>query len=170
MPLSLPFLSLGPIVEVEPQQIRARTSNIMLGLTLGAWRDFVVVDSRRRTVEIRRTKLWGFTSNRTIRFDEIGEVAYSMIDGSVGSVLSGEREGPETFDVALTLHTGEEVPLLRFSGDGEYAADVSVPHEWISDRITEATDVRGNQQERSLNFVDLLSFRLGVPIGSSRYF
>ena len=170
MPLSLPFLSLGPSVDVEPSLIRARTCTLMVGLTLGAWRDQILIDSRKRTVEIQRTKLWGFSSTRSIRFDEIREIAYSMIDGSVGSVFTGERDGPETFDVALTLHSGEEVPLMRFSGDGEYVADVSLPHEWISDRIGEATDVRGNQQERSLGFVDLLSARLGVPIGSSRYF
>lgn len=170
MPLSLPFLSLGPAVDVEPHLIRARTCNLMLGLTLGTWRDLILIDSRRRTVEIQRTKLWGFSSTRLIPFDQVGEIAYSIIDGSVGSVFSGERDGPETFDVALTLHSGEEVPLMRFSGDGEYVADVSLPHEWLSDRINEVTDVRGNQQEKSLGFVDLLSARLGVPIGSSRYF
>ena len=170
MPPSLPFLSLGPTVEVEPHLIRARTCNLFLGLTLGAWRDLILVDSRRRTVEIQRTKLWGFSSRQTIRFDEIREIAYSMIDGSVGSYLSGERDGPETFDVALTLHSGEEVSLMRFSGDGEYVADVSLPHEWISDRINEATDVRGDQQEQSLNFAELICRRIGVPLGGSRYF
>lgn len=170
MPLSLPFLATGPIVEVEPQVIRARTSNVMLALTLGAWRDAIVVDSRTRTVRIRRTRLWGFSSVRTIPFSEIGAVAYGLIDGSVGSAFTGERDGPETFDVALTLHSGEEVPLMRFSGDGEYVADQSFVTEWLQDQYRELTDVRGDQQEASLGFVELLCARIGVPLGSSRYF
>lgn len=170
MPQVLPFLSLGPKVEVEPQTVRARTSNLMLALTLGAWRDLIVVDSRTQTVRIRRTKLWGFTSTRTVPFNEIAEIAYSMIDGSIGSTFTGERDGPETFDIALTLHSGEEVPLLRFSGDGEYVSDYALPLEAIGNRLHEIGDVRGDQQEKSLSFVELLSHRLGVPIGSSRYF
>jgi hypothetical protein len=170
VPQVIPFLANGPIVEVEPQTIRARTSNLMLALTLGAWRDLIVVDSRTQTVRIRRTKLWGFTNTRTVPFNEIAEVAYSMIDGSVGTTFTGERDGPETFDVALTLHSGEEVPLMRFSGDGEYVSDYAHPLESIGDRFHEMGDVRGDQQEKSLGFVELLSHRLGVPIGSSRYF
>lgn len=170
MPLGLPFLANGPIVEVEPSVIRARTSRLMTVLTLGAWRDAVTVDSRTKTVRIVRTKLWAFQNVHLIPFDGISEVAYSMIDGSVGSVLSGERGGPVTFDVALTLHSGEEVPLMRFSGDGEYVADVSFAHEAIGDRMREAGDLRGDQQEKSLGFVDLLCHRIGVPLDSSRYF
>lgn len=167
---TIPLLSIGPAVDVDPHTIHARTSVLMLLLTVGAWRDDILIDSRTRTVRIRRTRFYGFTSTRTIGFDEIAEVAYSMLGDRHGSVLTGEREGGEVFDIALTLHSGEEVPLLRFSGDGEYVADVSLPFEAIQDRIHESTDVRGNQQELSLGFVELLTHRLGVPLGSSRYF
>lgn len=168
MPYS--FLAIGPKVEVGPLTIRARTSTLMAVLTLGAWRDEVNVNSRARTVTIRRRRFWVFVSERTVPFAQVQEVAYSMIDGSVGSFLSGERDGPETFDLALTLYDGEEVPLLRFTGDGEYVADVSLPFERLGDRLTEAYDARGDQQERSLGLAELLCARLGVPLGGSRYF
>jgi 3-deoxy-D-arabino-heptulosonate 7-phosphate (DAHP) synthase class II len=103
-----------------------------------------------------------------ISYAQVRHIAYALIDH--GSLLGDERGHAEIFDVALTLTTGEEVPLCRFSGDGEFVADVSLPHEWIGDRVRETLDVHGNQQEKSLDFVDILSARIGAPIGPSKHF
>jgi hypothetical protein len=168
VPFSLSFLALGPRIRVDSNLIETRTGWIVGTLTLGSWLDATEVDSRSRRVTIRRRRFWFHRSTRTIRFEDVQHVAYSLITGT--SLLGDERGYGEQFDVALTLHTGEEVPLCRFSGNGEFVADVSLLHEWIGDRIREATDVRGNQQETSVGFVDLICSRIGVPIGPSRYF
>ena len=168
MPLSLPFLAIGPRVSVESARIETRTGWIVAILTLGAWLDHVTVDSREKTVAIRRRRFWLFPSVRIVRFSEIREVAYSLIDH--GNYLEGERGFHEIFDIALTLHSDEEVPLVRFSGDGEYVSDAPIWGEHLADRLQEASDIRGDQQERSLGFVELLAYRIGVPLGSSRYF
>lgn len=168
MPLSLPFLSVGPKVRIEQTRLTATTSWLMRILTLGAWIDDIDVDSRRKLITIRRKRFWFYNRTRVIAFDNVQHVAYSLIDQ--GSLLGDERGYSELFDVALTLHTGEELALCRFSGDGEYVADVSLPTEWLGDRIREVTDVRGRQQEHSLGFADLLAERIGVGLGPSKYF
>jgi hypothetical protein len=168
MPFSLPFLALGPRVRVEPKRIVMTTGRIMKGLTLGSWVDHIEVDCRNRAVTIRRRRFWAPKPPRVIRYEEVRHIAYALLDH--GNLLGDERGYAEQYDVALTLHTGEEVRLVRFSGDGEFVADVSLFHEWIGDRLREAMDVRGNQFEKSLDFVDLLSERIGAPLGSSRYF
>jgi hypothetical protein len=168
MPFSLPFLALGPRVRVEPQRIVMTTGRIMKALTLFSWVDDIEIDCRSQSVTIRRRRFWVRRPVRVVRYGEIQHIAYALLDH--GNLIGDERGYVEQYDVALTLRTGEEVPLVRFSGDGEFVAHVSLPHEWIGDRIREALDVRGDQYEKSLDLVDLLSKRIGAPLGSSRYF
>lgn len=167
MAFSLPFLGSGPKVAVTPLVVRARSPLDVQVLSLGSYCKSVEIDSRTRTVRIRVRFLWGFWYTETVAFDEVKYITYGMRDDtdSAVSYVSGEREGGEVFRVGLGLKNGKRVRLFSFSGDGELVVEQSNVFSAIEDRIREATDVTGDQQERSLDFVDLVCERIGVSLG-----
>lgn len=116
MPLSLPSLAKGPWVRVTPFAIEGRTSRIIAIPTVGAWLDQFVLDSGIRVVTIRRVRFWFFHSVRRFRFSDIKHIIYSMHAGS-----------SETYTIGLALKSEEEVLLTRFSGNGAFSGEFSLP-------------------------------------------
>lgn len=159
MPFSLPFLATGPWVRVTPLAIEGRTSRLIAVLTLGMWLDQFIIDSGIRVVTIRRSRFWFFRAVRRIRFADVEHIVYSMHRGS-----------SETYTVGLALTSEEEILLTRFSGNGAFSAEFSLPQCWLENQVREMIDLTGDQQERSLGLVDTLCERLGVSLGPSRHF
>lgn len=165
MPLHSRLLSWSPSVRVTPNQIVVRTSIWFQVLNLGTFMRQVDIDSRTRTVRINGRFFWFFRSLRTIAFNEIKGVLYGYNEaGATASYISGESEGSESFPVGLRLRTMEEVPLFTFSGEGEYIQQTTDIWDIPRGMIETALDTAGTQQEDSLDFVDLLCGRLGVPL------
>lgn len=167
MAFSVPFLAYGPKVTVERDVIRANTTWLVRTLSLFSYGRWVAIDSRTRSIRIRRQYLWFVLLSETVPFTAIASVNYDYFEfGSSAAYVSGERAGSEIFDVCVRLHDGSQKFLVRFSGNGEYVADHSFAHEFVEDWIREQTDVTGTQQEDSLRFVELLCGRIGVPMGA----
>jgi len=78
MAFSLPFLSIGPTITVEPQVIRTRTCLLVRIVTLGSHNNQCEIDSRTKTVRVRRTRLWTLVRSRVVPFSEIANVTHEM--------------------------------------------------------------------------------------------
>lgn len=166
MPLYFSFLSTRPVVKVTAQIVTSKSPWLTHLLTLGFYSRTVVIDSRTRTVRIRVRYLWALQKWQTVSFDQFKHVSYGMHEsGTTSAYVSGERDGSETFHVSLGLKTGRTVEIASFSGDGEYVSDHAFFWEWPSHKWRELTDTVGTQQEESMNFVDLVCHRIGVPLG-----
>ena len=165
MPFNFSFLSTRPVVKVTADIVTSKSPWLTHVLTLGSYARHVIIDSQTKTVRIRVRYLWGFWKHHTIAFNQVAYVTYEMLDHSIGSSFTGERGGPEQFEVGLGLKTGERVDLCKFVGEGEFVSDHAFIWEWVDHKIKELTDVTGTQQEESMNFVDLVCYRIGVPLG-----
>ena len=166
MPFNLWFLSTRPIVKVTAQVVASKSPWLTHALTFGCYSRTVVIDSRTKTVRIRVRFLWGLWRRHTIRFEDVAYVTYGMREtGETTSYVTGEREGSETFHVGITLKNREHYTLATFSGEGEYSSEHSFFWEWPTHKLKELTDVVGTQQEESMNFVDLICYRIGVTLG-----
>ncbi|MEX2244483.1 MAG: hypothetical protein WD716_11630 [Fimbriimonadaceae bacterium] len=166
MPFYFSFLSTRPNVHVTAQLVTSKSPWLTHVLSLGFYSRTVVIDSRTRTVRIRVRFLWGLWRRHTFSFDEVAYVTYGMREtGTTASYVSGEREGSETFHVGVTLKDQRHYTLATFAGEGEYSSEHAFLWEWPSHKLKELTDTVGTQQEESMNFVDLVCYRIGVTLG-----
>ena len=166
MPFGFSFLSTRPSVKVTAQLVTSKSPWLTHVLTLGFYSRTVVIDSRTKTVRIRIRFLWAFWRRHTIAFNDVAYVTYGMREtGETTSYMTGEREGSETFHVGVTLRNRMHYTLATFSGEGEYSSEHAFIWEWPIDKIKEMIDVTGTQQEESMNFVDLVCYRIGTRLG-----
>ncbi|MCH7905217.1 MAG: hypothetical protein IH944_11735 [Armatimonadetes bacterium] len=166
MAFYISFLSTRPVVKVTPQLVTSRSPWLTHVLTLGSYSRNIAIDSRTRTVRIDIRYLWVGRRQHTVAFDQIAYITYECLDHTLGGgFLSGEREGPEQFEVGLGLKSGKRLDLCTFTGEGEYVSDHAFFWQWPSHKIKELTDVAGTQQEESMSFVDLICYRIGVHLG-----
>ena len=164
-----PLHAIGPHVWWDEGRLCARTSRFWQGATLGAWRKEVVVDPGTRTVAIHTRTFWLAKGTVEVPFDAISHVAYrhggfatAWIGGLRGSSLQGTAtDGVESYSVALALHDRDEIHLFSFMGDDSHQTGVA--GVLLGDSIV---DVRGDQQERSLRYVDALLELTGKGLSS----
>ncbi len=166
MSFYLSFLTTRPNVHVTANLVTSKSPWLTHVLTLGSYSRYVAIDSRTRTVRIAIRYLWVGKRQHTIQFDSVAYVTYGMREsGTTASYVSGERDGSETFRIGLRLKDGSELDVACFSGDGEYSSEHAFFWEWPAHKLRELTDVAGTQQEESMNFVDLICYRIGVKLG-----
>lgn len=165
----LRILTLAPRVDERDGVLRARTSWLVMLVTLGAIRREVVVDRRSGYVIIERRLLWLLRRQRVIPFRMIRRITYDY-DRTVTSLRrtfdGGGASGDEVerFDVGLVVCTRRDVPeshvhlyeehvrLFSFHGEGQSPDSVGV-------------DFLGQQEQLSRRFVDRLRELTGAGFG-----
>lgn len=166
--LTSPLHAIAPRVWWEEGRLHARTSMFWQGASLGAWRKEVIVDPAQRAVVVATRTFWLATDERHVPFDAISHVAYrhaGLATGWLGPFAgsrSGEAtDGVESYSVALVLHDRDEIHLFSFMG--EDARQTGVVGVLLGDDVV---DVRGDQQESSLRYVDALMELTGKGLSS----
>ena len=147
-----PTHAFAPKVWWEGNRLHARTSMAVQALALGTLRKEVVIDPDAREVVVRTRYAWLFPGEKIIPFDAISHVSY----GYTGIATSFNRwgqvhDGVESFAVSLVLHDRDEVHLFSFAGEGSKATGAM--GILMGDELI---DVRGDQEEKSLSYVDAL--------------
>lgn len=167
MPLYLPFLSSQPKVRITSELIEVGPSVTQMIRNLGIGDARLLVDSKARRLVVVRRSFWFFRSRRILAFDRIEHITHECETLGEGlGYVTGESGGHETFAIGVRLKSGEKVPLIELSGDApEIQQTFTLPGERIRARVDEALDLAGTQQEDSLELVDLLQARIGVPLG-----
>lgn len=165
MPVYSKILAWTPSIKVSADKIVATTSLWFQVVNLGTFRRQVTIDSRTRTIRIQGRFFWVFTGARTVAFNEVSGVLYTHHESGGGSsYFTGESEGADNYHVGLRLRTMEEVPLFTFSGESEYVSHTTDVLDLPKVLIETALDAAGTQHEESLEFIDLLCERIGVPL------
>lgn len=154
-----PLAALTPKVWWDEGRLCARTSRVWQTALLGSWCQEVIADPEQRVVIIRRRYLWLATSTLEVPFDAISHIEYrhasmatDWFGGSRRSVLYGAKsDGVESYSISLALRDRDEIHLFSFQGeDSVHTGAVGV---LLGDAIV---DVRGDQQESSLSYIDAL--------------
>jgi hypothetical protein len=98
-----------------------------------------------------------------MQFDWIAEVeyAYNQLNPEWGAY-----QEDDLFTVSLKLKNGENVPLFRFYGPGDFQNN-SVWPDWCywEDRV-EANLTRGSQETDSLAYAEVVAHLIGVRLGN----
>lgn len=164
-----PLHAIAPRVSWDGDRLCACTSRFWQGATLGAWRKEVIVDPTARTVSIHTRTFWLANDTVVVPFDAISHVAYrhagfatGWIGGfGTGSLHGAATDGVESYSVALALHDRDEIHLFSFMGGDSH--ETGVAGVLLGDSLV---DVRGDQQERSLRYVDALMALTGKGLSS----
>jgi hypothetical protein len=161
--ITSPLSAIAPRVWWDGPRLCARTSLFWQGVSLGAWRREVVVDPDDRAVWITTRRFWVSTDEVRVAFDSISHIEYRYGGLTTGWNAFGQaHDGLESFSVALALHDRSEIPLFSFQGEGSHATGAT--GVLLGDSLV---DVRGDQQEQSLSFIDSLQQLTGK--GLSRF-
>jgi hypothetical protein len=127
----------------------------------------VTIDPQSRAIRIALRRFWLFYHYRRIPFDEVSEVLYGYSDLNPDSVMPlSVYQQNDLFTVGLLLKNGERVTLFRFYGEGDFVNNGIWP-DWCywGDQL-EAQITKGNQEDESLTYADIVSHLVGVPIGN----
>jgi len=147
-----PTHALAPKVWWEGECLHARTSRALIAITLGTVHKEAVVDPVHREVVVRTRTAWFFAEERVIPFDAISHISYGY-GGLVTSfsMFGQAHDGVESYSVTLVLHDRDEVRLFSFAGAG--SQNTGVMGVLMGDDLV---DVQGDQQAKSLGYVDAL--------------
>ncbi len=157
--ITSPLAALTPKVWWDGDRLCARTSKAWQAASLGSWCQEVIADPTARVVEIHKRYLWLASSVTEVPFDAISHIEYRHVDfatdwlgGPRGSYFRGTAtDGMESYSVTLALRDRDEIHLFSFQG--EDAHQTGVAGVILGDSIV---DTRGDQQEKSLRYVDSL--------------
>lgn len=148
MPIYLPFLSSSPHIRVTSDLIEVRPSATLRLRNLGAGDATILVDSKAKRVVVRRRSFWFFNHRRIVPFHAIRHVTYQHAgQGEAIGYVTGESAIAERFEIGLRLKTGELVPLIEIDGDAPQIHEVSTLGHRAYERLEEALDLAGTQQE-----------------------
>jgi hypothetical protein len=150
--ITSPTHAFAPKVWWEGDCLHARTSLAVQTIALGTVRKEVIVDPHAREVVVRTRTAWFFPSERVVPFDAISHVAYGY--GSLVTsfnIFGHAHDSLESFSVGLALHDRDEIHLFSFSGGGAKATGAM--GVMLGDDLV---DVQGDQQGKSLSYVDAL--------------
>jgi hypothetical protein len=164
------FLTLAPEVDERDGVLRARTSLLLLFLTLATYSRQVVVDRKSRYVLLDTRVLWFFHRKRVIPFKQIVRLTYDY-ESTVTSMQATTIDGVaatgdevDSFRVGLVLRTRDDVPkthahlyeeqleLFEFVGDGRGSAL--------------GLNAEGQQETLSRRYVERLEALIGVGLGN----
>jgi hypothetical protein len=164
--LSLRLFSVCPRVSKCKGKLVAATAWRLRILTLGWLYRKVVVDPKREELTLYRRYFWVFPRRRRVRFGRIEAVTYGYQDWAVGAFLSWAHDSVDLFSVGLRLHSGDELHLFCFYGDGTFSNHGPWP-DWLywDDYLF---DMSGTQERESRAFVELLCKMIGVSVVPAR--
>ena len=97
-------------------------------------------------------------------FNAIKSVTYTYGDLDPSQHWAWAHQTNDLFTVGLWLHSGEEVPLFRFYGSGDFQNEGPFPDWWYWDEKIEAQLSMGNQEGESRAYASILSAMIGVEI------
>lgn len=155
------FLAIKPKVKVMGDVLYARTSMVIQFLTLFSYAKQVRFNWNKRSIEITKRRFWALTSHQYYSFDDVKYIIYDY--GSFGTSWGfGFRRTDEMewYKLGLMLKSGKQVKLFTFFGEG------SVETGWLGMILDDdsALDMRGDQDEASYNYLELLEEFLQVPV------
>jgi len=151
-------------LRVEPDHFYARTSLLVRVLTLFFSGVYLHVDRRARYLFLDRRYFWFFKRSRAIAFAQIDRIEYGFDSTVTKYGYQGQAlDQVETFTVEIVLKEGDEhIPLFRFRGLG--AVSTGLTGLMQGDDLV---DYEGDQERKSLAFVQALKDFLGVPLGKA---
>ena len=160
------ILAIKPKVSVQGDIIHARTSLILQIVLLFSHSKHVRVDPATRTIQITRRWLWIISSLTIIPFDRVCYILYDIRSfGTSWSFFTNEGLGRtdeiERYKVGLALkNPPKNLWLFGFTGEG------AVETGWVGTIFgdDDAIDCRGDQDEASYSFLNLLQNTLKVPV------
>ena len=157
------LLTLGPSIGNEGGVLRLRTPRLLRVLSLGSFCRTVEVDSRRRRVRFLTRRLWAFTAERSLGFEEVDHLDYEYASlATEWSWWHGPTDEIDRYTVSLVLKgTGEKIPLATYHGEGA----ICTGWEGVIFSDDSPIDGQGTQDEQSLSLVEALRRILGVPLG-----
>lgn len=156
------LLTLAPRVWSEGTRLHIRNNLLLRCLTLFGHVHTVVVDTRRKHVEVRRRWLWLHVRERRIPFERIAYVDYSfhsLITACTGHMQTADQV--ESFRIALVLDDDTRITVCHYRGEG--TAMTGWGGVLFGDRVF---DSGGNQEAASRRLVDILTGMLDVPLGA----
>lgn len=155
------LFSLCPHVRKSKGKLTAATSWRLLVPTLGTVYRQVLVDPKQEVVCVRRRYLWLFARTRRIPFRSVKAIIYGYVDWG-SSTFTKAHDAFDLYHVGLRLHSGKELHLFYFLGDGEFRNDGVWPNWLYWEQYL--LDFAGTQQRESHAFVELLGKMIGVPV------
>ncbi|MDA0834873.1 MAG: hypothetical protein O2955_14020 [Planctomycetota bacterium] len=156
------FLSSGPSISKQNDQVVIRTGMFSCVLTFGLFYRQVVVDPRRKRVSIRSRYAWFFLRTRVVPFSQIRAITYGYRDIGYHSMLSTAYDSYDCFKVGVRLKDESEIHFFNFVGEGSFVNESVFP-DWAywSDFTF---DLQGSQESDSRLLVDLLAEMIGVTV------
>jgi hypothetical protein len=156
------LLALSPRIWQKSGRLHVSTNWLLQLLTLGSYARTVIIDRKRRRIEVGVRFLWAWTRHRLIPFASIDHIGYRY--GSVATSLSSIDAEPtdrvERFVVELVLDGGERVRVASFRGEGSEMTGLG--DVLLGDSLV---DHAGDQEERSRSFIEQLMDITGLPLG-----
>jgi len=150
----LGFLTTGAKAWIEGSCLMARTSWLIRAVSLFSHSKEVCVDRDRRLVAIRAKYLWIIQRYREIPFDNIRRLDYSYSSLPTSfNLFAGPLDQLERFTISLCLiNPRRTIKLFSFSGEGAVATGLT----GVLLHGDDIVDFSGDQENRSLSYVDLL--------------
>jgi hypothetical protein len=165
------FLLLGRLLNIRPKirkvndLLVATTAPHIALLTFGLKLRSVIIDPRQKAVRIHARYCWFIPIVRHIPFFAITSIIYRYADWNPTSnfgIFAYQEE--DMFSVNVRLKDGEEVMLVRFFGNGDFINNSWYPDWMLWEDFIEARITKGNQEEESRVYVDIISKLIGVPV------
>ncbi len=155
------FLAIAPQISMDNGCLVLSSPLLVRMLSLGIYQRTVTVDTNARQFTVER-KLLGQAKRTMIPFEDVRRIDYRFVETgfNTSSAWFGSDDTEECFTVTLILKESmEEIILARFLGEG------SVDHGWKGILAgDDLIDLRGDQEEQSLAFVQLLQAMTGIPL------
>jgi hypothetical protein len=164
----LPFLQTSPKVWVEDNRLFARTSLMYQILNIFSYSRKVVVDKKRKVIDIIIKTFWICKSYERIPFNDLMYIDISRRE--VGTEFGITPDGYDARDIIETFYVqvktqSNPIPinLFRFTGDGgKYTG-------WFGVLLGDsAIDFEGRQQEKALHYAEQVSEFTSIPLWRNR--
>jgi hypothetical protein len=155
------LLAKNPAVFREGDRAVARTNWWLQLLTLFSYRKQVIIDRRRKQIEIDTRAFWFFRWKTRIPFSRIERLSYGFAAfGTEWGAFWERTDQVESFTVGLVLRAPEEtLDLFSFRGEG------SVQTGWTGVLLGDSlVDFEGDQADASRSFVRILQEFTGASL------
>lgn len=157
------FVAAWPSVRKEGNRLIAKTGWKTLLWNLGSASKRLEVDPVAKTVRLQIRRFWLYRTSRRLEFDWIQEIAYRY--AAMGLGIWAYREA-DLYTIELQLKNGEHVMLFRFFGEGDFINNSIWPDWMYWNDFLVAKFTKGDQENQSMMFADLLGQLIGVPISN----
>ncbi|WP_321533039.1 hypothetical protein [uncultured Desulfuromonas sp.] len=143
------LLTIKPKIKIDGSKLIAKTSPMILALSLYFRNKVVTIDRRKKLVKIDSTWFWVFKNSTIIPFQQIEGITYKYDNFWFDFSLNlGTKDQVEEFTVSLKLTGSDQtIKLFSFVGEGIVNAPINDYEEF---------DLSGNQESSSKNYVELV--------------